>query len=308
MNEYLTTREVAAHLRINEKKVYDLVAHGQLPAARVSGKWLFPRRLVDQWVERNTVLPEVGLMGALLDEMVVLQGSDDWLLGQVAEQCRDRTGTPVVSARVGSLAGLQALSTAQAHAAGCHVDTGTVRQLAGSGQGCYLVTLFGRRQGLLFDRERHSEINGLASLTDPSLRFADRQPLSGTSRLTRRLCAEAGVTLDGRTIVGPFTSHLELALAIRRGEADLGLGTQLAAEQCGLSFLELHLEAFRLAVPLAFAGHPRMAGFLVFALETIKATAAAGVSGYEFADSGHLDTVAPDPGPPSPVHPNRLRR
>lgn len=68
MSEYLTTREVAAHLRINEKKVYDLVAHGQLPAARVSGKWLFPRRLIDQWVERNTVFREIGLMGALLDQ------------------------------------------------------------------------------------------------------------------------------------------------------------------------------------------------------------------------------------------------
>lgn len=301
MSEYLTTREVAAHLRINEKKVYDLVAHGQLPAARVSGKWLFPRRLIDQWVERNTVFPEIGLMGALLDEMVILQGSDDWLLGQVAEQCRERIGTPVVSASVGSLAGLNALNAAQAHAAGCHVDTGTVRRLAGGGKGCYLVTLFGRRQGLLFNRERYPAVAGLTALNDPSLRFADRQPLSGTWHLARRLCTEAGVTLDGRTTVGPFVSHLELALAIRRGEADLGLGTQLAAEQCGLAFLELHLEAFRLAVPLAFAGHPRMAAFLVFVLEALKTTAAAGVSGYEFADSGHLDTVPPGAAPPAPT-------
>ena len=37
MAEYLTTREVAKYLRLNEKKVYALVADGQLPAARISG-------------------------------------------------------------------------------------------------------------------------------------------------------------------------------------------------------------------------------------------------------------------------------
>jgi excisionase family DNA binding protein len=57
MAQYLTTREVAAYLRLNEKKVYELVAQGQLPAARISGKWLFPKHLVDQWVERNTLYP-----------------------------------------------------------------------------------------------------------------------------------------------------------------------------------------------------------------------------------------------------------
>jgi len=86
MAEYLTTKEIARYLRINEKKVYDLVARGELPAARISGKWLFPKHLVDQWVERNTVYPAHGLMGAVLDELVVVQGSDDWLFSQASER------------------------------------------------------------------------------------------------------------------------------------------------------------------------------------------------------------------------------
>lgn len=48
MAESLTTREVARYVRLNEKKVYALVSEGQLPAARLSGKWLFPKHLIDQ--------------------------------------------------------------------------------------------------------------------------------------------------------------------------------------------------------------------------------------------------------------------
>ncbi|MGD9710380.1 MAG: helix-turn-helix domain-containing protein, partial [Halothiobacillaceae bacterium] len=38
----LDTREAAAFLHLNEKKLYELAKNGELPAARVGGKWLFP--------------------------------------------------------------------------------------------------------------------------------------------------------------------------------------------------------------------------------------------------------------------------
>lgn len=41
---YLTARQAAAYLQINEKKLYELANGRELPAARVGGKWLFPRR------------------------------------------------------------------------------------------------------------------------------------------------------------------------------------------------------------------------------------------------------------------------
>ena len=43
MPEYLSSSEVARYLKLNQKKVYALVAAGQLPAARISGKWCFQR-------------------------------------------------------------------------------------------------------------------------------------------------------------------------------------------------------------------------------------------------------------------------
>ncbi len=65
MAEYFTTREVARYLKLNEKKVYTLVSEGQLPAAKLSGKWLFPKHLIDQWVEEQDDLSREGIDGCL---------------------------------------------------------------------------------------------------------------------------------------------------------------------------------------------------------------------------------------------------
>jgi putative molybdopterin biosynthesis protein len=45
---FLTTRELAALLRVKERKIYDLVAEGALPVRRVTGKLLFPREEIDR--------------------------------------------------------------------------------------------------------------------------------------------------------------------------------------------------------------------------------------------------------------------
>ncbi|MBI3015329.1 MAG: helix-turn-helix domain-containing protein, partial [Candidatus Tectomicrobia bacterium] len=48
--EYLTTREVSKYLKINEKLVYRLIQEGGIPCTRVTGKWLFPKTLIDEWM------------------------------------------------------------------------------------------------------------------------------------------------------------------------------------------------------------------------------------------------------------------
>ena len=53
MSELMNTREAAAYLGINEKKVYFLAKAGRIPCTRVTGKWTFPRRLIDRWIEES---------------------------------------------------------------------------------------------------------------------------------------------------------------------------------------------------------------------------------------------------------------
>lgn len=47
---YLTARLAAAYLHINEKKLYELANAREVPAAKVGGKWLFSRALLDAWL------------------------------------------------------------------------------------------------------------------------------------------------------------------------------------------------------------------------------------------------------------------
>ncbi len=291
MAEYLTTREVAKYLRLNEKKVYAMVSEGQLPASRISGKWLFPRHLVDMWVEQKTVYPSTGLMGAVLDEMVVMQGSDDWLLSRIIERFHAVQDAPVVSASVGSLAGLSAVSTGKAHVAGCHVGNDKVREVACRQDGCYLVNLFDRHQGLMFDPQRHPEVKGLESVIHGKLRFAERQPLSGTYRLVCSLFEQGGLSLDGVPKVGPFFEHMGVALAINQGRADAGVGIKVAADMFGLGFVPLTTETYKLAIPPAFLASRRMSVFLDFVLTEVRAESRGGVSGYEFSDLGVMETM-----------------
>jgi putative molybdopterin biosynthesis protein len=74
--DYLTTSEVADYLRLKERTVYELVARRQIPCARVTGKLIFPKRLVDRWVEANTEFQDQ----RLLMPPPIVAGSSDPLL------------------------------------------------------------------------------------------------------------------------------------------------------------------------------------------------------------------------------------
>jgi putative molybdopterin biosynthesis protein len=289
MAEYLSTREVAQYLKLNQKKVYALVAAGQLPAARISGKWLFPKHLIDEWVERHTARPASGTFGALLDEMVVLQGSDDWLLWRTIDRFQSCRNTAVPVAAVGSLGGLAAVRAGTAHLASCHVDVTEVRRQIRDP--AWLVSLFQREQGLIFDRSRTRRPASLRAIAGRRLRFAERQEQSGTYRLVHRLLHEAG-TEPTWTPVGPFTSHLDLAYAIRSGQADLGVGARIAAAIVGLDFVPLAMESFDLLVPTAVISHPRMAALLEFALDDLQREARQGAPGYTFRQLGRMQPLA----------------
>ncbi len=232
-------------------------------------------------------------MGALLDEMVVLQGSDDWLFSRVTQLYQSVRKIPVPSAKVGSLAGLTAVSEGKAHLAGCHVENQQVESLMAGRYGCYLVNLLQRAQGLIFDRDRHPNLKSLEGAVDAGLRFAQRQELSGTYRLVERLFAERRLSLGDIESVGPYSTHLELAAAVRTGQADCGVGIQVAAEFFGLGFIPLATEPYKLAIPTAFISHPQINGFLEFVLEELKASSRRGAPGYSFDDIGRMEVIPP---------------
>ena len=51
--EMMNTKEVAGYLGIHEKQVYALIKSKRIPSTRITGKWVFPRKIIEEWIESN---------------------------------------------------------------------------------------------------------------------------------------------------------------------------------------------------------------------------------------------------------------
>jgi len=70
---YLSVRQLAELLHINEKKVYQLAGEGEIPCTKVTGKWIFPTQLIENWIFENS-------HGGVMTDRMVIAGSEDLLI------------------------------------------------------------------------------------------------------------------------------------------------------------------------------------------------------------------------------------
>ncbi len=194
---------------------------------------------------------------------VALIGSHDITLDVLADEIR-RTGRGfrVSSANVGSLGGLLALRKGVAHAAGSHLlDTETgeynvsyiERYLKGTQIALY--QLVWREQGLIIKKDNPLNIKGVEDLQRNDVRFVNRQAGSGTRILLDYKLAQIG--LDASAIKGydheEFT-HMAVAVDVKSGAADAGLGIYAAAKALNLDFIPVTRERYDLVIPRRFPG------------------------------------------------------
>ncbi len=118
-NPFLSTKEVADLIRVNEKMVYSLIAEKGLPATKVTGKWLFPRRLVEQWLENETInYPKVKDPLPPYHGLLIIAGSNDILLDRTLSLFNGLFPEHmVVFGNLGSMGGIQALRRNLCHMA-----------------------------------------------------------------------------------------------------------------------------------------------------------------------------------------------
>ncbi|GAF68625.1 unnamed protein product [marine sediment metagenome] len=119
----LNTKEVAHFLDVNEKVVYNLIAGKGLPATKVTGKWLFPRHLVEQWLENRTInYPGIASHLPHYYGLLIIIGSNDILLDRLISLFNRLYPEHVaVFGNVGSQGGLKALGRGLCHIASSHL-------------------------------------------------------------------------------------------------------------------------------------------------------------------------------------------
>jgi len=122
MSEFYTTHELAALLRVKERKVYDLVAKETLPFRRVTGKLLFPRDEIAQWLRVNGVAGDAQVApgaprSSEAQRPLVAAGGHDPLLEWALRESR----SGIAGFFAGTLDGLQRAQAGDCIAAGLHI-------------------------------------------------------------------------------------------------------------------------------------------------------------------------------------------
>jgi len=256
MSELMNTREVARYLGINEKKVYFLAKSGKIPCTRVTGKWTFPKNLIDQWIEESAAALVAGKASAEERVFLLGAGSDDPSLGILHDLYEAQTQPAAFfMTTVGSTGGLAAIRSGIADFATAHLleparGNANEKEFRLFPADAVIVELFYRDLGLLVPRGNPKGIKSIRDLARPKLRIINRQPGSGTRIYLDQELARAG--LDVKKISGYDTvvsTHLEVGLKVLGGAADIGLATRTTAQLLGLDFISLTRERFDAVIP-----------------------------------------------------------
>ena len=121
MAEFYTTSEVAALLRVKQRKIYDMVAEGALPVRKITGKLLFPRAEIENWLGRHGAVPRHAPAPAADDDVaelpLIAAGGHDPLL----EWALRESQSGIAGFFDGALDGLERAEDGDCAFAGLHI-------------------------------------------------------------------------------------------------------------------------------------------------------------------------------------------
>jgi excisionase family DNA binding protein len=295
MRELLNTKEIAKYLGINEKKVYYLAKGGKIPCTRVTGKWTFPKKLIDEWLEESSKGSPRGKREEPRN-FLLAAGSDDPSLGILRDLYTSRkTPAPLFMATVGSSAGLEAIRDGVADFALAHLlDPATgeynlpfIQKAIPSGVA--VVALFHRELGLVLRTGNPLGLRTLADLTRAGVRMINRQKGSGTRHYIDQEFSR--LSIEAKLVKGyddSVATHLEAGLKILRQEADAAVATSATARLLGLDFIPLTQERFDVLIPKQRFFSPAIQTLLETVGSREFRARVDAMGGYDTAESGRI--------------------
>jgi len=252
----LTTKEVAAVLRVHPKHVYRLLKRG-LPAHRVGDEWRFDRAEVLRWAaSAGTDTPPTSSEStgpaSIARAEPLLAANGDLVIEALLDGTRD-AGAPLLGCvQADHQTGLDLLRRGHVLLAGCHGDAAPTLAAQEKLAWLHLAT---RTLGLAFARGRR--VRRLSFVV--GRRFASRPPTAGIRARFDESLAREGVSPEtahaGATL---YASHRDAVLAVVRGDAEVALASSAWASRAGLAFLPIVTEGYGLALHASDLGDPRV--------------------------------------------------
>ncbi len=292
--QLFTTAEAAAYLRLKERKIYEMVSEGTVPCTKVTGRWLFPKAELDQWLASSVSRP-AGMTRAVPAPIVA--GSHDPLL----EWALRESGSGLATLAVGSEAGFMRFVAGETIAAAIHLhaledpeaDANVATMASRSDlQDAVLIGFCKREQGFLLPPGNPLKIATIGDVIGKRARIALRPKGAGAQLLLLALLHKAKATLDQLTVASPVSpTGPDIAQAVRAGRADTGIATRGVANAAGLDFVPIAWEHFDLVMRQRDYFHPPLQALLRFLQSGDFAARAQELAGYELSDSGKVRFV-----------------
>ncbi len=253
--DMMSTKEVAEYLGIHEKQVYALIKANKIPCTRITGKWIFPKNLIEQWINADAKRGVAGIKerGRRVEGAVLSAGSNDPNLDILLSFVKqDHPGFYIFSCNTGSTEGLRLLKDGYTDIAWCHLFDPETGEYNIPYLSTYLpdikitvVHLFYRELGFVTAPDVSFEIKDFDDLTQDGVSFINRQEGSGTRLLIDYRIKEGRI--DAGNIKGfkkDVFTHVEVGLSILAGQANVGIATVAIAKLFGLPFVPIVKESF----------------------------------------------------------------
>jgi excisionase family DNA binding protein len=297
--EMLNTKEVAKYLGIHEKQVYALIKSKKIPSTRVTGKWVFPRKLIDEWIESNakTGLGQARQKSRRIEGGLLASGSNDPILDML--QTYMKKSYPefyIFSANTGSTDGLKALNMGYTDIAWSHLFDPKSGEYNIPFLSNYLpnvkpvvVNLFHRDLGFVVAPKNPLRIRGFEDLTQKALKFINRQKGSGTRVLLDHHLKKLHISpskINGYE--REVYTHFEVGLSILSKEADVGIATVAVSKLLGLPFIPITQENFDMILDQSTFFEKGIQAFIEVLNSQDFRTRVERLGSYDFKNSGKV--------------------
>ncbi|MCK4707913.1 MAG: helix-turn-helix transcriptional regulator [Gammaproteobacteria bacterium] len=252
INVFMSVRQVSNYLHLNEKKIYSMVNEGHIPATKITGKWMFPKELIDKWMLDST-------HNGLLHDRLIITGSDDPLLYRIVLDLAENLGNKalITYTSTGTRPGLDLLNANKVDACCMHWGPEqesnrrhpSLIQQYSKHHNWILIRAFKREQGLIFKASNFDSQPEIAQLFDQKYRWSMRQKGSGVQRFLLEILSKHGLNQDSLNISTKSLSEREAAASIILQKSDVASGTRAIANEFGLDFISLGWQAFDFVIP-----------------------------------------------------------
>lgn len=303
-----TPEEVAKILKISRFTVYEFIKRGELTAYHIGRKLRIEASDLEKYMKNakgtngTTIInapPAAQTVNVSLaaQDGLIIYGQDAVL--DVLTRHLEKQMPQVRSLRCfnGSMDGLIALYRGTANLITTHLwdgDTGEyntpyVRHLL-PGQRALIINLVYRQEGFYVAPGNPKNIKDWPDLLRSDIRFINRERGSGARVLLDEKFQQ--LQLDPRAIPNynqEETSHLAIASAVARGEADVGLGIEKAAMQVqNVEFIPLQKERYDLVMLRHDLDKPHFQALLSILRSSAFRNEIAGMGGYDVSQMGTI--------------------